>query len=331
MVILQSLNKKPNMTKPLISVLIPTYNVEEYITEAINSILNQTYERLEVVIVDDGSTDRTYEILESIALKDNRIQLYRNKENQRIVNTLNTAIKYSKGDYIARMDGDDISDPKRLEQQLLFLLKNKDVALVASNVVVIDEQGNTIQYARYLADFASIKEATKYFSPVNHFWLAKREVYEKVGPYRIPTVEDYDFILRAIDHGFIVSNVQEFLYQQRMRKGNTATAAGLIQRKSLKYVRFLARERLLSDSTNDSFSPRELDKALKTTKLEEKLFQLSANLHHKYISHKNKSFLLALLFRVASVVLSPVEQIRHLYERWKYKQLFRTDRKKVAS
>lgn len=313
------------MRQPLISVLIPTYNVEKYIFEAITSILNQTYKNLEVIVVDDGSTDRTYEILTAIAATDSRIRVYRNKENKRIVDTLNTAYSYCTGDFIARMDGDDISTPNRLEEQLSFLLKNKDIALVGSNVKMIDEDGNTIHYSRYLTKFENIQLAKKYFSPVNHIWLAKREVYDKVGFYRIPTVEDYDFILRAIDYGFKVSNVPGYLYFQRIRHGNTATSAGLTQRKSIEFVRKLARERTQSGSNIDSYSPIALQLALKTTKLEEMIFKLSATFHHKYISYKNKSLVLACLFRIVSIGLSPLEQTKHLYERWKYKNLLKND------
>ncbi len=89
----------------IVSVLIP---VEKYVKEAIQSIQNQTYKNLEIVVVDDGSIDNTYKIVEELAKEDNRIKLYKNKQNLKIVN-------YAKGEYILRMDGDDISTPDRIE------------------------------------------------------------------------------------------------------------------------------------------------------------------------------------------------------------------------
>lgn len=309
------------MKEPLISVLIPTYNVDQFIEEAISSILNQTYKNLEIIIVDDGSKDSTFEKLLHLAGEDSRIKLYKNQTNLKIVETLNTAFKYSTGDYIARMDGDDISCLTRLAEQFVYLQNHPELSLVGCNVIMIDEDGKEIHKQEYLSDFKAIKVASRYYSPVNHFWLAKRDVYLKVGEYRIPTVEDYDFILRAIDCGFKVSNVPAYLYMQRIRKGNTATSAGLLQRKSRHYVRLLSRERLKGGL--DSYSAGSLEKALATTKLESLFFNWSSRLHHSYISTKNKSFLAAICYRLGSIALAPREQITHIYERWRYKRLFK--------
>jgi glycosyltransferase involved in cell wall biosynthesis len=97
---------------PLISVIIPTYNVENYIIDSVNSIINQTYKNIEIIIVDDNSNDNTFKILNSLKELDSRIKLYKNNKNLKIVNTLNFAISVSSGEYIARMDGDDISYKK---------------------------------------------------------------------------------------------------------------------------------------------------------------------------------------------------------------------------
>ncbi|WFT52817.1 glycosyltransferase family 2 protein [Acinetobacter baumannii] len=109
--------------QPLISVLIPVYNVEAFVKEAVSSICNQTYKNIEIIVVDDCSTDNTYNIVAELAIIDPRIRLYKNDKNSKIVKTLNFALEQAKGEFIARMDGDDISTPERLEKQLEFLLK----------------------------------------------------------------------------------------------------------------------------------------------------------------------------------------------------------------
>ncbi|MEF3401434.1 glycosyltransferase family A protein, partial [Listeria monocytogenes] len=114
---------------PLVSVIIPTYNVEEYIEECIVSIQKQTYENLEIVVVDDCSSDNTFEILCRLAKDDTRIKVFQNDKNMKICYSLNKALENSSGEYIVRMDGDDVSSLDRIEMQLNYLQKNKDIDL----------------------------------------------------------------------------------------------------------------------------------------------------------------------------------------------------------
>jgi glycosyltransferase involved in cell wall biosynthesis len=109
----------------MISVIMPVYNCEKYVAEAVQSILNQTYNDFEFIIVDDGSNDRTYEIVQSF--KDSRIKLLKNEVNQGLVYTLNKALSEAQYPYIARMDGDDISLEQRLEKQLHILESNDQI------------------------------------------------------------------------------------------------------------------------------------------------------------------------------------------------------------
>ena len=103
-----------NKKNPKVSVIIPTYNVERYIQECIKSIQEQTYDNIEIVVVDDCSTDKTYEILKNIEEKDRRLKVFKNDKNMKICYTLNRALKNSTGEYIVRMDGDDISSSDRI-------------------------------------------------------------------------------------------------------------------------------------------------------------------------------------------------------------------------
>ena len=115
---------------PLVSVIIPAYNANGFLSDAINSILNQTYKNLEIIIVDDGSTDETPKILKIFAKKDQRIKIIRNKRNLNIANSLNIGIKSAKGNYIARMDADDISLPHRIKNQMNYLHKHPEIVIL---------------------------------------------------------------------------------------------------------------------------------------------------------------------------------------------------------
>lgn len=311
------------MDSPLISVLIPTYNVSRFIREAIGSVLNQTYTALEVIIVDDCSTDNTYEILKELAGVDQRIKLFKNDSNKKIAETLNFALKQVSGRFIARMDGDDISAANRIERQYSYLMANPHLDLVGLNYIIIDEEGQEIQREVNLVGFDQIKNATKFVSPVPHFWLAKKEVYDRVGDYRIPGAEDYDFILRTIDLGFKVSNVPEFLYFYRMRNGNTATASGLIQKKSFYYIQRLHKERASSGSNTDSFTSEILKERLKVSAFQKFFYRISAQCNHRYIVNKRKHKYLSFFLSLAAICFSPGFIGREKYNRYRYKRLLR--------
>lgn len=123
---------------PTVSVVMPAYNAEKYIREAIDSILNQTYTDFEFIIINDGSTDRTKEIIQSY--NDSRIVYLENKENSGIVVTLNKGLDCATGEYIARMDSDDISEKERFEKQVAFMDKNKDIGLLGTGICIFGEE-----------------------------------------------------------------------------------------------------------------------------------------------------------------------------------------------
>ncbi|GAA4741444.1 glycosyltransferase family 2 protein [Flavisolibacter ginsenosidimutans] len=309
------------MKKPLISVLIPTYNVEKFVKEAICSVLQQTYQNLEIVVVDDCSTDRTYELLEKLAAQDNRIKLFRNDKNAKIVASLNRALTHATGEFIARMDGDDVSAPDRLEKQYAFLAAHPEVDLVGVSYVLIDEEGKALQEEHCLTNAQKVKQATKFVSPIPHIWLAKRKVYDAVGSYRIPTAEDYDFILRALDKGFQATNLPDLLYFTRIRNGNTQTSAGLIQKKSFRYVQKLWRQRNLCNDGTDAYSDRDLEKHLRSGYLERACFSLATRFNQRFILLKNYNKWRALPWLFLAVAFSPKYLLREKYLRFRYKRL----------
>ena len=224
----------------LISVLMPVYNVRAYIKEAVDSILKQSYSNLELIIVDDCSTDGTYEILQEISRGDLRIRLFRNQKNSKICKSLNYALAHSRGELIGRMDGDDVSEPERFHKLKAYLDQHPDIALVGSDLVGINEEGTVFNMKIYPHTAKSIEMGNKCISSVSHFWLARYEIYEKLNGYReVPYVEDYDFLLRGELQGFRYANVNEALYRIRLRSGNTVSTNGLRQRKAVEYVQAL--------------------------------------------------------------------------------------------
>ncbi len=127
---------------PKVSVIMSVYNGDKYLREAIESILNQTFTDFEFIIVNDGSTDNSLEIIESY--DDERIKTINNKKNIGLTKSLNKALKFAKGKYIARQDADDVSLPNRFEKQVEYLDSHPEVALVGTSVYLIDENGKII-------------------------------------------------------------------------------------------------------------------------------------------------------------------------------------------
>ena len=125
-------------TNPLVSVLMSVYNGDRYLDEAIDSILSQTYENFEFIIINDGSTDHTKDILSSYSNQDNRIRVFHQK-NHGLTFSLNRGLELSRGKYVARMDADDISSPRRLEEQINYLRANPEVGVLGTQMEIINE------------------------------------------------------------------------------------------------------------------------------------------------------------------------------------------------
>ncbi len=132
------------MSTPRVSVILPAYNSEKYIDESINSILNQTFTDFELIILNDGSTDKTPEIIQKYADSDKRIIFVNNRENRGLIAVLNQGLDMARGEYIARMDSDDISLPERFDKQVKYLDQNPDVGVLGTKIQgfgVIDAAG----------------------------------------------------------------------------------------------------------------------------------------------------------------------------------------------
>lgn len=168
------------MDKPLVSVIIPCYNAERFVEQAIRSIMEQTYKNLEIIVCDDCSTDGTYQILEKLASEDKRVVLLRNEQNLQIVATLNKMIEFAKGKYIARMDADDISLPTRIEKQVEFLEDNPEFDFCGCNAFHINESGKVVGNSTLPESYDDIKFFLPYYSTFYHpTVLARAEVIKQ--------------------------------------------------------------------------------------------------------------------------------------------------------
>lgn len=208
---------------PLVSVIIPCYNCERYVDEAVDSIIGQSYRNLEILICDDRSTDGTYERLQALEKRDSRITLFRNERNKGIVETLNRLLLASRGEYIARMDADDISDAARIEEQVRFLTENPKVSLCGTYAVHIDALGRPIGASRLPASHNGIKEAIKYLCPLYHPTVMARRSCLKGNLYSAAFLhsEDYELWCRLLyQEQARMENIPKHLLRYRMLKSS---------------------------------------------------------------------------------------------------------------
>lgn len=186
------------------------HNGLPYLGPAVESILNQTFKNFEFIIVDDASEDKTWHYLKS--LKDKRVKLIKNPKNLGLAKSLNIALSKAKGEYIARMDADDISVQKRFATQIKFMIDNPAIDICGSQAMLIDENGKKVfQVRKPIAD-NEIKKEIDWLTPLIHpTWFAKRKVYELLGGYdpKWDIVEDYEFLIRA--RKFKMANIDESL------------------------------------------------------------------------------------------------------------------------
>ena len=134
---------------PLVSVIMPVYNANGFLRDSIESVFVQTYSRLEIIAVDDGSTDDAYEILKDLKRKDKRLKILRSKKNYGLSHAANLGIEKVKGQFIARFDSDDLMPKDRFEKQVRFLLKHPKVVAVGGQCMLINEDGEEMGMKRF--------------------------------------------------------------------------------------------------------------------------------------------------------------------------------------
>ncbi len=209
------------MDDVLVSVIMSIYNeTNAELESSISSILNQTYTNLEFVIINDNpENERLTTFLSGIV--DNRVKVYNNNNNIGLVESLNKAISFTNGEYIARMDADDISKADRLQKQLKYI-KEYDLDMIGADISIIDRFNATIvEHMHFPSRDDKIRKYIKYGNCLAHpTWFLKREVYENMRGYRkIKYCEDYDFILRVINtQKYKLGNTPDIGLEYRIRE-----------------------------------------------------------------------------------------------------------------
>jgi len=225
-----------NTKTPLISVVIPCYNAERFVEQAVRSIMNQTYSNLEIICINDGSSDNTGRILYALQEEDSRIVVVENETNLKLIATLNKGVSMAKGEYIARMDADDISHPTRIKTQIDFLEKN-----------TVDVCGTMVNYITYEGKYhspfptictcpLSIVFVSMFDSPLMHSTVIGKTSIFKQFPYpsgdNVYVIEDYALWCKMIMHNIKMEVIPQRLLSYRRNFTGESVSRREIQREN---------------------------------------------------------------------------------------------------
>ncbi|WP_303784431.1 glycosyltransferase [Azovibrio restrictus] len=211
--------------KPAISVVLPVYNAEAYVREAVESILAQTFTDFELIIINDGSTDASGSILRELAAHDPRIVLVE-RANAGLVSALNEGIGRARADFIARMDADDVAIPERFALQLARMSAEPGLGVLGSFIRIVDKTGRFIRLGTYPVAPAETARFLEHGSPLAHpTVMMRKEAVIKAGGYRkvFSHCEDYDLWLRISELGYAIANLPQPLLNYRVHGANVST------------------------------------------------------------------------------------------------------------
>ena len=209
------------METPLISIIIPVYNAQLYINEAIESVIQQSYNNIQIIITDDGSTDNSVAIIK--ALNDQRIEIYETQKNEGQANRLNFGIEKAKGDFICIMHADDVMVSTKLEKQLKFLLQNPQIGICGCNILLMGTQSGEIKYPQFDQECKNMLLSAPPFA--HSAILAKKEVFSNLNTVyyqHLVPAEDYDLWVRLATQNTF-ANIQEPLLKYRIHAQQIGT------------------------------------------------------------------------------------------------------------
>ncbi|MFS4439255.1 glycosyltransferase family 2 protein [Paracoccaceae bacterium GXU_MW_L88] len=243
---------------PRITVLMPVHNGEAYLEEAMRSMMTQTFEDFEILVVDDASSDNTPNMLQQFQKEDSRIRVLRSEDNLRITRALNYGLDHARGEYIARMDADDISDPERLAVQIAFMDANPDVYLCGTSVTTIDEHGEKIRASTRTRDDVQCAWLQPFQCALIHPTFFFRRIAHDGTELRynpeFPMSQDHDFVNRALKLGKVVS-LPDNLVKYRSHPAATSRAKLHAQREvSLKICKSFQRD-VFPDDVYEELEP----------------------------------------------------------------------------
>lgn len=220
------MKRKINDKLPLVSVIMPVYNASAFLSQAIESILTQTYKKFELVIIDNNSNDNSLEIIKSYKNRHpKKIRVIKLNKNYGAFGGANIGLKLAKGQFIAPMDADDISEPNRLKKQISYLLKNKDVIVLGSQAKIIDRNGNVIGKKVFPTEFAQIYKKFLEVHPIVHpSTMIRRSMLPQwdtlyVNKYGVN--DDYFTFFKLMNIGKFV-NLPDYLLKYRIHLKNSS-------------------------------------------------------------------------------------------------------------
>ena len=237
-----------------VTILMPVYNCREYVREAIDSILGQTFRDFEFLIIDDGSTDDTNEIIRKYS--DDRIIIHKNEKNLGLIATLNKGLDLAKGRYIARMDGDDISVSNRFEQQFKFMESNPQVGLCGTWFETFSEN-KRVETTKYLTDDSDIRLKQLYQIHLSHgTCMFRTSVLKENNLYFDPEfihAEDYELWTRIAMYTRF-ANVPQVLYKVRNNKNGVSEKYKNIQIQNTKKIIIKQFQKLKKDFNDEDYN-----------------------------------------------------------------------------
>lgn len=218
---------------PLVSVLLPVYNADKFLAEAIQSVLAQTYQYFELIIIDDGSSDLSWEIGSQFAQIDSRIRLFQHADNQGLVATLNHGLDIAEGKYIARMDADDICLPTRFEKQVEYLQAHPEIGVLGCDIHYMDENGIlTLLPDNSFHGDLEIRWNLFFINPFNHpTVMMRKSIIDRhslrYDPHALH-IEDYEYWGRFLKFSK-GENLDEVLLHYRLHDESISSFQGLEQ------------------------------------------------------------------------------------------------------
>ena len=207
-------------SNPLISVVLPVYNCEMYLRECIDSILSQTFRDFELIIINDGSSDGSKDII--LSYDDERIVFIENERNLKVIETLNRGIAAARGKYIARMDSDDRCLPDRLKRQYEYMESHPEVDICSSWAYVIDGNGSRAGKIKNPGNPETVKCSLLFTNPVIHpAVFGKAGIFKRFGysPDAVH-IEDFELWNRMSSEGVVISNIEKYLIEYRWHETN---------------------------------------------------------------------------------------------------------------
>jgi len=220
---------------PTVSIIMPVYNAEKFVAQAVESVLKQSFSDFEFLIYDDGCSDKSIEIIQQF--KDKRIHIFSDSKNAGIVKRLNFLIEKSTGQYIARIDADDIWYPEKLKKQIHFLNSHHDVMMVACFAKFIDKNNHElkIRFKQYSSDKDIKKNLPCHNFIIHSSVVFKKDIFNAVGLYRNKYLhaEDYDMWLRLINNKIKFSIISDTLLSYRISTTSINSRFKRIQSKNV--------------------------------------------------------------------------------------------------